>query len=278
MKRSVVLFTGLLLALLATVTFFSSSRDGAPPVQKLSLVGSSTVAPLAAEIARRYEQQHPGVEIDVQTGGSGRGINEVRRALADIGMVSRALNAAEADLHPYPIARDGLGIIVHADNPLTHIRHEQVVQVFTGAITSWRELGAGAAPITVVNKAEGRATLELFLNYFQLKNSRIRPQVIVGDNEQGIKVVAGNPAAIGYVSIGVAEHDIAAGTPIKLLALDGVAASRANVASGRYPLARSLNLVTRAPARGLARDFIDYARSNAVHDLVAAQHFLPLVP
>jgi len=39
---------------------------------KLTLTGSSTVAPLVGEIAKRFETQHPDVRIDVQTGGSSR--------------------------------------------------------------------------------------------------------------------------------------------------------------------------------------------------------------
>ncbi|MGF1602336.1 MAG: substrate-binding domain-containing protein, partial [Thermosynechococcaceae cyanobacterium] len=57
---------------------------------KLVLTGSSTVAPLAAEIAKRYEQENPGVRVDVQSGGSSRGIADVRQQVADIGMVSRS--------------------------------------------------------------------------------------------------------------------------------------------------------------------------------------------
>ena len=55
--------------------------------------------------------------------------------------------------------------------------------------------------MTVVNKAEGRSTLELFLDYFKLKSPDVQADVVIGDNEQGIKTVAGNPNAIGYVSI-----------------------------------------------------------------------------
>ncbi len=55
--------------------------DSSP--QKLLLTGSSTVAPLAAEIGRRYESEHPQVRVDVQTRGSSRGVNDVRRGLAE---------------------------------------------------------------------------------------------------------------------------------------------------------------------------------------------------
>jgi phosphate transport system substrate-binding protein len=48
---------------------------------KLVLTGSSTVAPLAAEIGKRFEAEHSDVRIDVQSGGSSRGITDARKDL-----------------------------------------------------------------------------------------------------------------------------------------------------------------------------------------------------
>lgn len=242
----------------------------------LVLTGSSTVAPLAAEIAKRFERLHPGVRIDVQTGGSARGIADALSGAADIGMVSRALTPGERrSLVASTIAYDGVCLIVHADNPIRSLTDEQVVAIYEGRIRNWRQVGGRDAPITVVHKAEGRATLELFLAYFGLDNARVAPSVVIGDNEQGIRTVAGDPNAIGYVSIGNATYDAEHGVAIKLLPVAGVPATLAEVAAGRFPIARELNLVTRGEPRGLARAFIEFARSEAVHDLVRAQFYVP---
>ncbi len=243
---------------------------------KLVLTGSSTVAPLVAEIGKRFETLNPGVRVDVQTGGSSRGVNDARSGLADIGMASRALNAGEADLKSFTIARDGIGVIVHRDNPIQALSEEQITAIYTGKISDWKDAGGKAGRITVVSKAEGRSTLELFLGYFKLRNSDIKAQAIIGDNQQGIKTVAGNPGAIGYVSVGAAEFEAGQGAPIKLLPLNGVAASVANVRNGSFPLARPLNLVTKGGPSELAAQFIAFARSKDVHDLVEAQFFVPL--
>lgn len=252
------------------------SQSGNAASQKLVLTGASTIAPLAGELARRFELLHPGTRIDVQTGGSARGINDVRNGIADIGMVSRALKPEERGLHAHTIAVDGVGIILHASNQIATLRWRQVIDIYTGKIANWKIVGGQDAAITVVNKAEGRSTLELFLNYLKLKNSDIKPHVIIGDNVQGIKTVAGNPNAIGYVSIGTAEYEIRHGVPIRLLPLDGVMASVANVRNGTFPLSRPLNLITQGMPKGLARDFIEFARSEQVHDLVEAQYFVPI--
>ncbi|MBW4576490.1 MAG: phosphate ABC transporter substrate-binding protein [Aphanothece sp. CMT-3BRIN-NPC111] len=243
---------------------------------KLVLTGSSTVAPLAAEIGKRFESEHPGVRVDVQTGGSSRGITDARQGVANVGMVSRALKDEEKDLQAFSIARDGVGIIVHKDNPVQLLSDKQVVDIYTGKINNWKQVKGKDLPITVVNKAEGRSTLELFTNYFKLKNSDIKAQVVIGDNEQGIKTVAGNPNAIGYVSIGTAEHNAAQEVPIKLLPIAGVAANTENVQNSTFPLSRPLNLVTKTQPKGLEKQFIDFARSPQVQDIVKEQNFVPL--
>lgn len=271
--RRIVLVLALLAISGAGVYWMSNPRTER---QTLVLTGSSTVAPLAAEIGKRFESLHSGVRVDVQTGGSSRGIADTRQGVADIGMVSRALKSEEQDLFAFTIARDGVCLIVHGDNPVTVLTDEQVVAIYTGRITNWNEVGGSDAPITVVNKAEGRSTLELFLHHFKLKNSDVRPHVVIGDNEQGIKTVAGNPDAIGYVSIGTAEYDATHGISIKLLPVGGVDASIENVSNGTFPISRPLNLVTRTQPEGLARAFIEFARSREVHDIVRSQYFVPI--
>ncbi len=242
---------------------------------KLVLTGSSTVAPLAAEIAKRFEQAHPHVQIDVQTGGSSRGVADARRALADIGMVSRALKSEEHDLLAHTIARDGICIIVNRANPIPALTGEQVIDIYTDKINNWSQVGGPDLPITVVNKAEGRSTLELFLSYFKITNEQIKADVVIGDNAQGIKTVIGNEGAIGYVSIGAAEYEAGAGAALRLLPMDGVEASAANVANQSYPLSRPLNLVTKTAPTGVVADFIAYASSPTVDDIVKGQYFVP---
>ena len=262
---------------LLSAVMLSCGGSGELRSERLVLTGSSTVAPLASELARRFEALRPGARIDVQTGGSSRGIADARDGMAHIGMVSRALAAGEQDLLAVTVARDGIAMITHASNPVRALSSKQVAAIYTGEVADWSEVGGSAGPITVVHKAAGRSTLELFVQHFGLDETAVRPHVVIGDNEQGVKTVAGNPGAIGYVSIGTAEYDSGHGVPVRLLALDGVPASTASVADGSFPLARPLNLVTRGEPEGLAAEFLEFARSRAAHDLVRAQHFVPIV-
>jgi len=255
----------------------TNGKKGKPAsVKKLVLTGSSTVAPLAAEIAKRFESLNPGTRVDVQAGGSSRGVRDARSGLADIGMVSRDLKKNERDLLNFTIARDGVSIIVNSKNPVTALNDGQIVEIYTDRINNWEDVGGSNAPITVVNKAEGHSTLELFLKHFHLKNSDVKADVIIGGNEQGIKTVAGNLNAVGYVSIGTAEYDASHGVSIKLLPAGGVKASIESVRNGSFPLARPLNLVTKTRPEGLVKQFIDFATSSKVNDIINEQYFVPI--
>ncbi len=159
---------------------------------------------------------------------------------------------------------------------MSALSERQSENVSGGKIKDWQALGGVDKRITVVNKAEGRSTLELFLAHFGLKNSQVRAQVIIGDNQQGIKTVSGNPYSIGYVSIGTAEFEAANGTPIKLLPMATIPASVDNVRNGSFPLARPLNLLTQEIPTGLTKQFIDFAQSAHVNDLIEAHFFVPL--
>ncbi|NJN72440.1 MAG: phosphate ABC transporter substrate-binding protein [Limnothrix sp. RL_2_0] len=244
---------------------------------KLVLTGSSTVAPLANELGKKFEAQNPGVRVDVQTGGSSRGFADASQGLNDLGMVSRDLTDDEkAEFQDWAIAKDGIAIIVHQDNPLTTLSDNEVTAIYLDKTNDWQALGGDTGQITVVNKAEGRSTLELFLKYFDLENGEIQADVVIGDNQQGIKTVAGNPQAIAYVSIGAAEQEIAQGTPIKLLAMDGVEATTENIKNGTFPLSRTLNLVSQGAPNPLAQQFIQFAQSPEAYAVVEAQSFVPL--
>ena len=246
-------------------------------VEKLVLTGSSTIAPVLSDIAKSFEKKNSNFRIDVQTGGSSRGVNDARKKLNDIGMVSRKIKDSEKDLSVYTIAKDGIALITHSENSISSLTETQVKQIYRGRIKNWKEVGGQDAAIVVVNKAEGRSTLELFLKFFKLKNSEINASVVIGDNEQGIKAVSRNPNAIAYVSIGTAEFNQSVGTPIRLLDFKGVKASVKNVENGSYPISRELNLVTKDKPKSTAKLFIDYVLSKDASSIIREHYFVPVL-
>ncbi len=244
---------------------------------RLTITGSSTMAPLIAELGLLFETQ-TDMRVDVQSGGSGRGINDTRNGLAQVGMSSRSLTADEVawGLVAHAIAWDGIALIVHQDNPLAELEREDIRAIYRGEIRNWQQLGGAQQAITVINKAEGRSTLTLFLEYFDLESSEVRADLVAGENQQVILSVAGNPGAIGYVSIGAAEVAEAGGEAIRLLPLVGVPASVAAVRTGEYPLRRELNLVTLGTPSPLAAKFLEMIQMASVRPVIEAHHFVPV--
>ena len=273
---ALMLIGGMAVLGLQACTSINAAPQAAPTkTRKLVITGSSTVAPLMAEIAKRYEKTYDGARVDVQAGGSSRGIADVRQGVADIGMVSRSLKPQEQELGVFTIALDGIAVIVHRDNPISQVSNQQIVDIYTDKLNNWRQVGGTNAPITVINKAEGHSTLELFTTHFELDPLRIRADVVIGDNEQGIKTIAGNPNAIGYVSVGSATYHTQQGTPLKTLPLQGISPTLSNVRDQIFPLVRPLNLVVQGQTTDNQEQFIKFAQSPQVHDIVEAQYFVP---
>lgn len=251
------------------------AEPAVPPPVRLNIAGSTTMAPLLAEVGRRFQQQHPGSTISVRMGGSGRGVSAVRDGSAQIGMVSRALNEAEKDLYGIPIARDGVAVIVHRDNPVRAVTQAQLAGIYTGAIGNWRQLGGrDASPHVMAGLAEGGSS-ELFTHFVDIPYPSLAVQRRIGPNAERIRAVASDPHAIIYVSVGEAERMARRGHAIKLLAIDGVIATSANVRNGHYPMSRPLTLVSRPAPDGAVRQFLEYCITSQITDLILAFDFVP---
>jgi phosphate transport system substrate-binding protein len=242
---------------------------------KIRLAGSSTMAPLLEALGRRFQKLHPEVVIEVETGGSARGIHDVRDGSCDIGMVGRPLKDDERDLIGFPVARDGVCLIVHKDNLVKSLSSEQVVGIYTGKITNWKEAGGNDATITAINRPEGRAQSELFTQFFKMRSEDFKVAGVAGDNQEGIKAIVENSNAIAYMSIGEAEIRVGQGMPVKSLLMNGITATSRNVRNGHFPIQRPLMLVTRTLPSGLMKAFIDFALSPNATGTIREYGFVP---
>jgi len=252
----------------------SSSAENSAP-SKLVIAGSTTLQPLVEILAEKYQEENVNVLIDIQAGGSSVGVTSVRNELAQIGMVSRELKAGESSLFVSPIAYDGISLIVHNSNPIQSLSKEQIVHIYAGQITNWQELGGDDVQITVVNKEQGRGTLAIFENHFDLKGKITNKALIIGPNGQAIATTANNPGAISYVPIAAALSATNEGSMIRTIQLDGIDPTVENVQSQIYPLRRKLNLVTVEQPTALSGDFINFIYSPQGQNIVSAQGFVP---
>ena len=251
-----------------------ADRAGIPQPGLLRITGSSTMCPVIAAIGERFRTVRPDVRIDVQCGGSERGIKDVREGNAEIGMSTRALKVDEKGLLGFPIARDGVSVIVHKSNPVGALSDEQIAGIFSGEIDTWKPLNGKNAPIAVILRELERPVSELFQKYFKL-TGRFRGRIIAGDNPITIAAVAADPDAIAYVSSGQAEREATGGVAIRLVPVGGVMPTGRNVITGNYPITRPLSLITRGLPAGIAKEFVNYCLSPKVVDIIEKFDFVP---
>ena len=263
------------LALLLLVPSLAAAQPANLPAKPLVVTGSTTVYPLMADIVRRFERLNPGVSIELRSGGSGKGIADLRGGVSDIGMVSRQLAENERDLFAFPLCRDGAAIVVHSSNPLKGLSSQQLTELLTGKITDWKQLGWHSGAIRLAWRMETQAIPELLVQHLKLKPEQIRSHTKIYENADAIAFVANDRHAITVAALGVAERSVKSGLPIKLLAYGGVPASTRTVRDHTYLLSRPLILVTRSRPEGVQKRLVDYATSEAVTDLYEKYGFVP---
>src|SRR2546430_7326436 len=127
------------LTLIALQAHAQTSRRN--PQRELTVTGTSVLGPLVSDIAGQFERGHPGVKINVQSGGSGKGLAAIRAGTSDIAMLPRALRDGERDLFAFPIARDGVAVLVNRENAVKNISSRQLKDVLIGRVTNWKPLG-----------------------------------------------------------------------------------------------------------------------------------------
>ncbi|MGT2808161.1 phosphate ABC transporter substrate-binding protein [Streptococcus iniae] len=116
------------------VTAYSSQKLSG----KLSIVGSTSVAPLMEKLVEAYKKENPDVTIAITANGSSAGITATQEKTADIGMVSRELTPEEGKgLKHDAIALDGIAVVVNKDSKIDAISMKAIADVFTGKVNSW---------------------------------------------------------------------------------------------------------------------------------------------
>lgn len=108
---------------------------------KITVAGSTSVAPLMNVIADEYKKLNPGVTIEIQESGSTAGIQSATEKAVDIGMSSRELKDDEAKtLATKKIAMDGIAVIVNKNNSIDNLTSDQIKSIYLGETTSWDDI------------------------------------------------------------------------------------------------------------------------------------------
>lgn len=138
--------------------------------------------------------------------------------------------------------------------------------------------GAASSRINVVSREDGSGTRSAFVELTgilekgddgSVTDHTTKGAIIAGKTGIMLVNVAGDPNAIGYISMGSLNDTV------KALTVDGAEATAANVLSGDYKLARPFNIATQGELSALAADFIGYIMS-AEGQAIVAQSYVPV--
>lgn len=249
--------------------------------QSITINGSTSVQPLAEELASAYKAKNPNATIDIQSGGSGVGIKSAMDGVVDIGMSSRELKTEEKSLKEFRIATDGIAVILNPENPVNDLTVEQLRQIYSGEITNWKDVGGKDANMTVVTREEGSGTRGAFIELTGLEvkegdnkvDKTLASAITQGSTGAVMTTVAGDSNAIGFASYGSAKDN----TQIKLISIDGAACSEDNIYAGTYKISRPFLMLTKEEPTGLAKDFLDFILSAEGQNIVEENSYLKSV-
>jgi len=133
--------------------------------------------------------------------------------------------------------------------------------------------------IVVVSREDGSGTRGAFIELFGVEQKDADGKKvdyttldaeIVNSTSVVLQTVAGNDAAIGYISLGSLNDTV------KALQIDGADATVDNVKSGAYKISRPFNIVTKAEVSEAAQAFIDFILSAEGQAVVADNHYIPM--
>lgn len=206
----------------------------------IQMVGSTSMEKLANALLEGFMDKHPDVTVTAEFVGSGAGIEAVNSKTADIGNSSRNLKEdekAEGAVENI-VAIDGIAVCVDSANTVSNLEKQQLIDIYTGKITNWSQVGGADAPIVVVGREAGSGTRGAFEELLEIEDACAYANELDSTGAVMAKVAA-TPGAIGYVSLDALDDSVIA------LALDGVEATAENIKAGNYFLSRPFVMATK---------------------------------
>jgi len=240
----------------------------------ITMSGSTSVAPLAAKLARAYLKQYPRrVKFKLAQGGSDIGVADVAAGRVSIGNSSRDPKPSDpGGIFFNKIARDAICLSTNASNKLANLSAQQVKDIFSGKVRDWKDV-AGATvtgPINLVVRTPASGTQDAFQKLFMGSTAVASSAAQKASNGLVAQSVKSDPNAIGYLSEAFT-------TGLNDTAYKGIACTLQNAKSGQYEGARNFWMVTRGRATGPVQKFIYWIQKSSKAAKVIATEWVPLV-
>lgn len=236
----------------------------------LKYAGSITILEGIMKDAAPTFEKKTGYKIGMSGGDSIAGVKGTLSGLVDIGGVSRDLSKDEIaqGLIPYVIGSDAVAIIVNKDMPIDNLSSQVLKDIGTGKITNWKDIGGPDLPIKIVIGPSGASAKELFQKII-LEHESYPQGVIVSPVINISETVSKTPGSIGILPLCLANKNIT-----KIIKVDNVYPDKNTIKNKKYKIVRTLNLITKGPATGKAKEFIDFMLSPEGQAIVEKNGFV----
>ncbi|MGB9005694.1 MAG: PstS family phosphate ABC transporter substrate-binding protein [Candidatus Aminicenantales bacterium] len=215
-KKPMILLRWLLIPLsILTIIFSGPAGIKAEELKgTVSLSGAWALYPMAVKWAEEFRKLHPGVQVDVQAGGAGKGIADALAGMVDIGMVSRDIHPAEVDKGAWAVAvtKDGVVPTASGKNPFQKellkkgISRDVFVRAWiTDQVKTWDDILGNAArqPVHVFTRSDACGAAETWAAFLGNKQEDLLGVAVYGDPGLADAVIR-DPLALGYNNINFA--------------------------------------------------------------------------
>jgi len=265
-------------------TLIAGTVAGTAVAGTVTVKGSDTMVVMGQRWAEEFMKKKPQTTIQVTGGGSGTGISALINGTTDVCESSRSMKDSEkkqltdkAGAPPIeiPVAKDGLSVYVHESNPLTELTMAQLKAIFTGKVTSWKELGGADAKIIPYSRENSSGTYVFFKEHV-LDNADFTPRA---QNMPGTAAVVN---AVTKEKFGIGYGGAAYAKGIKILkvkkdaTMPAVGPSDVTIKDGSYPLSRPLFFYVRAKPSVEIKAFTDWVLSSEGQGVVTKVGYFPI--
>ncbi|QWU13662.1 phosphate transport system substrate-binding protein [Paenibacillus sophorae] len=231
--------------------------------------GSTALQPLVEQVAEKFMETNAGVDIQVQGGGSGTGLTQVAEKQVDIGnsdvFAEEKLKDADAEkakaLVDHQVAVVAIAAVAHPDAGVDNLTKQQLIDIFTGKITNWKDVGGADQKIQIINRPASSGTRATF-EKFALGTKTEDLQGSIQEDSSGTvkKMIGETPGAIGYLALSYLDDTV------KTLNYDSVEPSVDNVISGKYPIWAYEHMYTNGEPNETVKAFLDYFLTDEVQN------------
>lgn len=248
----------------------------------ITIEGSDTMVNLAQAWQEKFNEANPGVMIAVKGGGSGTGIAALINGTVDFANASREIKDEEKaqatekgiDAVETKVAVDGIAVIVNPANGVGELTLDQLGKIYRGEIKNWKDVGGADKPIVLLSRDSSSGTYEYFKEEVVAKDDEnaeyAKEAKLLPSTQAIVDETKANPDAIGYVGLGYVVPEV------KVVAIDGVAASIDAAKDGSYVLSRGLYMYSNGAPADVMKAYIDWILGPDGQAVVTDQGFVPV--